>query len=233
MEYQSVFKRYELKYLLTRQQAASLKRVMEDYMASDDYGLTNIRNLYYDTDNYRLIRNSIEKPVYKEKLRLRSYGDPKNGEVFVELKKKYQSVVYKRRLAMPETQALAWLESGQCPQDHQIGREINAFLAFYGTLAPRVFLSYDREAFFCKDGSDLRITFDDNIRCRQENLHLHENSGVPVLDPALVLMEIKTGGGIPLWLTHALSVGRIYKTSFSKYGTAYQRFIFEGARNHV
>lgn len=234
MGYQRVFKRYELKYLLTREQTENLKRVMADYMALDQYGRTNIRNLYFDTGNYRLIRHSIEKPVYKEKLRLRSYGDPQGGDVFVELKKKFDSVVYKRRLAMPEAAAMAWLGGGRCPKDHQIGREIDAFLDFYGTLAPRVFLSYDREAYFTKDGSDLRVTFDDNILCRREHLSLSADVwGESVLDREFVLMEIKTGGGIPLWLTHALTVGRIYKTSFSKYGTAYQMYIFEGAKHHV
>lgn len=234
MGYQSVFKRYELKYLLTREQAENIKRVMADYMMLDQYGRSNIRNLYYDTDNYRLIRHSLEKPVYKEKLRLRSYGNPQGKQVFVELKKKFESVVYKRRLAMPEKAALAWLAGGECPQDHQIGREIDAFLAFYGALKPKVFLSYDREAYFAKDGSDLRITFDDNILCRREDLHLSsETPADPVLSPSMVLMEIKTGGGIPLWLTHALTVGKIQKTSFSKYGTAYQMYIFEGARHHV
>lgn len=233
MPYQSVFKRYELKYLLTREQEQSIRRVMEDYMVLDQYGRTNIRNLYFDTENYRLIRKSLEKPVYKEKLRLRSYGDPKGGDVFVELKKKYDSVVYKRRIAMPEQQALVWLYGGTCNRDSQIIREIGTFLDFYGTLEPRVFLSYDRDAFYAKDRSDLRITFDDNILCRQERLHFRDVDGTPILDPELVLMEIKTGGGIPLWLTHALSVGRIYKTTFSKYGTAYQTMIFKGAFHHV
>lgn len=234
MDYQSVFKRYELKYLLTREQAEHIKRAMADHMALDRYGRTNIRNLYFDTETYRLIRRSLEKPIYKEKLRLRSYGDPQGGEVFVELKKKFDAVVYKRRLAMPEEMAALWLSGGECPVDHQIGREIDAFLNFYGSLVTQVFLSYDREAYFAKDGSDLRITFDDNILCRREERKLSSRVwGEPVLDRAFVLMEIKTGGGIPLWLTHALTEGKIHKTSFSKYGTAYQKYIFEGVKHHV
>lgn len=235
MKYQNIFKRYELKYLLTQQQKERLLHTIEPYMALDCYGRTTIRNLYFDTDNYRLIRQSIEKPVYKEKLRLRSYRQAtKDSPVFVELKKKYKSVVYKRRICMPEQRALSWLKDGENPDDSQIGREIDYFSHFYGPLAPKVFLSYDREAFYCKTGGDLRITFDDNILCRQESLSLTEEVwGTPILQPGLVLMEVKTAGAMPLWLTEALTKEKLYRTSFSKYGTAYQNLIFKEVFDHV
>ena len=173
MSFQTVFQRYELKYLLTQEQKKKILQAIAPYMELDQYGRTTIRNLYFDTGNYRLARHSIEKPSYKEKLRVRSYSqaDPESP-VFVELKKKYRNVVYKRRIALPEKEAMEWLQGGSCSQDVQIFREVDYFLSYYRNLAPVVFLSYEREAFFSEE--------------------------------------------------------RIYKTSFSKYGTAYQSMIYPG-----
>lgn len=228
MAYQAVFKRYELKYILTLAQKQQLLRAMEPYMALDQYGRTTIRNIYFDTDNYRLIRRSIEKPAYKEKLRLRSYCQAApNSPVFVELKKKYQGVVYKRRLSMPEKQAMDWAAgSAAIDAGCQIGAELDYFRQHYETLHPAVFLSYEREAYYCRSGGDFRVTFDDRILCRQDALSLEEGAwGTPLLPEGRVLMELKTAGGIPLWMTHFLSQAHIYKTSFSKYGTAYETLI--------
>ena len=228
MAYQSVFKRYEIKYLLTKQQKARLVQAMEGHMALDEHGRTTICNLYFDTDSYRLIRRSLEKPAYKEKLRVRSYGTArKDGTVFVELKKKYDGVVYKRRVALPNGEAMAWL-CGDRPrsQGSQITDEIDYVLRYYGGLHPTVFLSYEREAYAPVDGSDFRVTFDENICCREDHLSLTESAwGTPLIPEGTVLMELKTPGGIPLWMTRFLTAERLYKKSFSKYGTAYQTLI--------
>lgn len=229
MSYQTVFKRYELKYIVTRQQKERLFLAMVPHMALDRYGRTTIRNLYFDTDNYRLIRHSIEKPTYKEKLRIRSYCKATcDTPVFVELKKKYKGIVYKRRISLPESEAVNWICKGNtCHTKSQITEEIDYVLSYYQALHPTVFLSYEREAYYAKDGSDFRITFDEHILCRQENLSLQEEAdGALLLDDELSLMEIKCSGGIPLWLTKALTEERICKTSFSKYGTAYQTLIY-------
>lgn len=231
MAYQSVFKRYEIKYMLTLEQKQRLLEAMAPYMALDKYGRTTIRNIYFDTDSYRLIRRSIEKPAYKEKLRIRSYrrASPESP-VFVELKKKYKGVVYKRRLSLPEQQAMDWICTGEhSPEDSQIAREIAYFKQYYENLHPTVFLSYEREAFYCRAGGDFRITFDDHILCRQEDMSLESPVwGEPLLPEGKVLMEVKTSGGIPLWLTDFLTRERIFKTSFSKYGVAYQTLIYKG-----
>lgn len=241
MAYQAIFKRYELKYMLTLEQKQRLLEAMAPYMALDQYGRTTIRNIYYDTDTYRLIRHSIEKPVYKEKLRIRSYHQAENhSPVFVELKKKYDSVVYKRRLSLPQHTAMEWLSSrnafdtdADTAVNKQIAAEIDYFKDFYETLRPTVFLSYEREAYYAKDGSDFRITFDDTILCRQDNLTLTAApGGIPLLEDGKVLMEIKTGGGIPLWMTEVLTKEKIYKTAFSKYGTAYQKIIYPNQGGH-
>lgn len=228
MSYQAVFERYELKFMLTAEQKERVLKAMEPYMALDQYGRTTIRNIYFDTDNYRLIRRSIERPAYKEKLRIRSYKRVgPDSPVFVELKKKYQSVVYKRRLVMLEEEAMKWMEEGHHnDKGTQISNEIDYFLEYYETLRPKVFLSYEREAYYSLDGGDFRVTFDDNILCRQEDLSLEsEPYGVPLLEDGKALMEIKCFGGIPLWMTEILSKEHIYKTSFSKYGTYYQKYI--------
>lgn len=229
MAYQSVFKRYELKYMLTTEQKERLIQKAEPYMVPDQYGRTTIRNLYFDTDNYRLIRRSIEKPVYKEKLRIRSYKQVTSDSfVFVELKKKYQDIVYKRRISLPESKAIEWLCDGKYhAQSSQISEEINYFLDYYKTLHPTVFLSYEREAYNCREESDFRVTFDENLLCRESDLSLQsEIHGIPLMKEGTVLMELKCSGGIPLWMTHFLTEEQIYKTSFSKYGTAYQTVIY-------
>ena len=208
-------------------------------MKLDAYGRTTIRNIYYDTPNYRLARQSLERPVYKEKLRVRSYtqADPFTP-VYVELKKKFDGVVYKRRIGLPEKEAMAWVEgAAPCSRDEQIVREIDWFRDFYACLEPKVFLSYEREAYFSLYGSDFRVTFDESILSRQRDLSLCGGVwGTPLLGPGQTLMEIKCAGGIPLWMVEVLSEQRIYKTSYSKYGTAYQTMIFpylQGGRKYA
>jgi hypothetical protein len=228
MAYQAVFKRYELKYLMTKKQQKAVLEAMLPYMKLDDFGHTTIRNIYFDTDSYRLARRSIEKPIYKEKLRIRSYKQATEiDKVFVELKKKYDEVVYKRRESITLNDMENWLGNGTSfPNKTQIGREIDYFFEYYKTLAPKVFLSYEREAFYSIDGSDFRVTFDENILARMEELSLASDVwGEKLIDDNMVLMEIKTSGGIPLWMTKVLTQQKIYKTSFSKYGTAYENMI--------
>ena len=229
MEAQMTFKRYEVKYILTRSQRELLIKSMEGHLALDQYGRHTIRNIYFDTDSYRLVRTSIEKPLYKEKLRVRSYqkatGD---STIFVELKKKFESVVYKRRLALPHRLAMDALEQGApLPEDSQIAREIEACRAFYGpTLKPAMLLCYEREAYAPVDGTDFRLTLDENIRWRTEDIDLGGSAmGAMILPADAVLMELKSPGGYPLWMVDFLSQNKIYKPSFSKYGTAYQQML--------
>lgn len=229
MAFQTVFKRYELKYLLTFEQKEKIREAMSPYMQLDKYGRTTIRNIYFDTDNYRLIRRSIERPAYKEKLRIRSYSQAtSDSTVFVELKKKYEKIVYKRRLPLCEADAMAWVCREQaCPVDIQISREIDYFINFYEKLKPTVFLSYEREAYYDKVGGDFRVTFDDHILCRQTELNLCADIyGETILPEEKTVMELKCSGGIPLWMVEVLSREHLYKTSFSKYGTAYSTLIF-------
>jgi hypothetical protein len=225
---QLTFKRYEIKYLLTSEQKNRLRILMDRYMVPDEWGPSTVCNVYYDTPSRLLVRRSAEHPDYKEKVRVRSYGIAKpDAPLFVELKKKYDDVVYKRRITAPNDAAMQWLgQKAEHPQDSQIAREIDYVLNFYGNLKPTVFLSYEREAYYCTDGSDFRVTFDDHILCREDALSLTEPVyGTAILPDDKVLMEIKCSGGIPMWMIRFLSQEKIYKTSFSKYGTAYQTLI--------
>lgn len=168
MNNQAVFQRYEMKYLITEAQYARLKEKICRYMIDDRYGQSSICNLYFDTPSFLLIRRSIERPVYKEKLRLRSYGVAvPDSTVFIEMKKKYRSVVYKRRINTTEQEAMRYLCGGKQLADTQIAHELDYFLGQYGFPRPTVFLSYERQAFFAKDDSDFRITFDKNILLAQ------------------------------------------------------------------
>lgn len=229
MAYQAVFKRYELKYLLDKEQKTRVVEAIQKNMELDKYGKTTIRNIYFDTDDYRLIRRSIEKPLYKEKIRVRSYSNKnENGIVFVELKKKYKKVVYKRRISMSEKEAMKWLNGEvELENPSQIEKEISYCLSYYKGLRPTLYLAYDREAYFSKDESDFRVTFDENVLCREQDFSLNSaTKGIPILEKNQVLMEIKCSGGIPLWMTEILSREKLYKTSFSKYGTAYRTIIY-------
>lgn len=232
MKNQMIFQRYELKYILNFRQLQAVLDAMEPHMVPDEYSHSSIRNLYLDTPDFRLIRRSLERPVYKEKLRIRSYD--RAGEqdpVFVELKKKYHSVVYKRRISLPQDQTMACVDGIQPWPDNQIGRELAYTMDFYQNLRPAVFLSYERDAYHGILDPDLRVTFDTEIRYRQEGLTLDSDTrGISILDPGKVLMELKVAGGLPIWMAQVLSRQKVFKTSFSKYGAAYQNILLTGQR---
>lgn len=223
MKVQTTFKRYEIKYVITKEQKKTILEKMNEYMKLDQYGRTTIQNIYFDTNNYRLIRNSIEKPIYKEKLRIRNYGKEKEKTIFIELKKKYKSVVYKRRLAMDEKEVFySFNNEKPLPIHSQIAEEIEYFRKYYCDLHPSIYLSYEREAYYAIDDSDFRITMDENILFREEDFNFKSNIyGKSLLEEGYTLLEVKTAFSLPLWFTHLLDELGIYKTSFSKYGRAY------------
>lgn len=223
----NTFKRYEQKYLLSESQYEYIMLSIGEHMKPDEHGFYPISNLYYDTDNFELIRSSIEKPAYKEKLRMRCYGQSTDGStVFFELKKKFNGVVYKRRASLPYNKAIAFAQSGICPdKNDQIQYEIAAFLA-HKPVQPRVFIYYERKAFVDEHNPSLRITFDSNLRFRQHKLTLADApEGTEILPDGQALMEIKASSAFPLWLCKILSQSKAYPTSFSKYGTCYKKFI--------
>ena len=226
----TVFKRYEKKYLLSGKQYEQVRNAIEPYMVEDEYGFSTICNIYYDTPGYDLVTRSMEKPVYKEKLRLRSYGTVTADDVvFLELKKKYKGIVYKRRIPLTLSEARESFFAGRVAgeqADCQIAREINYFLGYYEPV-PSTYLAYDRIAFCGKEDSGVRMTFDFHIRSRQDRMDLTEDSeGELLLPEDHVIMEVKVNDSYPFWLVHMLEQLKIYPVSFSKYGMAYQKQIF-------
>ena len=219
----NVFHRLEYKYILTYKQYESIIEEIKTRLKEDEHGSTTIQSLYFDTPNYRLIRESVEKPLFKEKLRLRSYGLVGERDLaFLEMKRKSQGVVYKRRAKLTEGEAFAFMNYENDGYDSQIFKELKYFRDYYVDLKPVVLLLYDRDAYF--DG-DLRITFDTNVRYRLENLNLSTSLDGIQLDEGIIIMEIKTINGMPLWLVEMLSNNKIYKSSYSKYGMAYKKVI--------
>lgn len=219
-----VFERHEKKYRLTGDQYLRLRERLDGYMQEDQYGLSTICSLYLDTKDWLLASRSIQKPDYKEKIRLRSYGIPDDDTVvFLELKKKLDEVTYKRRISMTYAEAKRYINDGGPPGDQgQIFKEIDWFIKFYRP-SPAILLIYKRIALNGIEDKDLRITFDSDIRFRTERLDLMQgDDGTPIIEADERIMEIKAAGAFPYWLSHMLSEQKIYPTSFSKYGIAYR-----------
>lgn len=228
-ETQLSFKRYEKKYLLSREKYGQLWRGLEPRLEPDRFFESTVLSLYYDWDDFRLIRSSIEQPVYKEKLRLRSYNVPgAEDQVFVELKKKYKGIVYKRRVRMREREAEEYLAGGGSPlAADQISREIDWFLKT-NPVRPKVLIACDRRAYVGREEPGLRLTFDSSIRWRDTQLSLTAGDfGQELLEEGQVLMEIKMPESAPLWLAELLSSLEIFPRSFSKYGQCYKNELIE------
>jgi hypothetical protein len=233
-----VFNRCEKKYMLNSEQYERMVEALQPYMIVDAYNkdkeFYGISNIYYDTPDDRLIRASIEKPVYKEKLRVRSYGTPQcSDNVFVEIKKKYNGIVNKRRTIMTLESAYDYLNEGKYPDENnpqmnrQVFREIDYFCNVYH-LVPKVYLSYERRAYFERNDGDFRVTFDRAITARRTDLRLESGSyGKRLLPDGIYLMEVKINRAVPLWFSRILSELEIYPVSFSKYGTEYTQYVTE------
>ena len=237
----NVFQRKETKYILNQATYLKLREQLTPFLVEDDYGLHTIISLYYDSQNYQLIKQSIEKPTYREKFRIRSYGVPtKDSPVFFEIKKKVKGIVYKRRIELSygeakhfnyHSLALPSVKDSQV----QIKNEINWMMTKY-KLIPKVMIAYDRIALKPLDTEleDFRVTFDFNIRYREHDLDISNgDEGEPVAPEFYCLMEVKSIGAYPLWFTHALSDCHIFKGSFSKYGTTYKRYLNKEETQHV
>ena len=230
MKAKKEFKRKEHKYIIDSTKYDQFIIDLQKHMSIDKYGLHTIMSLYYDTDDFLLIRHSMEKPTYKEKLRVRSYQTPNNDTtVFLELKKKIQGTVYKRRIELPYREYLK-LETTKKLSENiertQTYRENDWVYKRYKTLQPRVLISYDRLSFFTPDDSNFRVTFDHDIRFRTHDLSLKNGSYGKLVAPEIgVLMEVKVLGAYPLWFVDLLNKYHLRKSSFSKYSQTYTRYI--------
>ena len=222
------FKRTEIKYLLTSNQFDSLFSFLQEFAKVDSYGKTRINNIYFDTPDYKLIRTSLEKPIYKEKLRLRTYGETTDDtNSFIEIKKKYDGIVYKRRVSGRYKDAFDYLvRAGKPLDDSQISREIAGFINMYEDLGPAMRISYDRIAMAGIYDPEFRVTFDTKIEWDTESLDLRYKSiGIPILKEGEYMMEIKVKDSMSYELTEKLSELGIFPASFSKYGRGYEAML--------
>lgn len=220
-----IFKRVEQKYLLTETQYKQLLEKAESHLEKDKYFKNTICNIYFDTDNYDLIVESLEKPIYKLKVRLRSYNVPKlNSIVYLEIKNKYKGIVGKRRVKITLNEFYNYLKTGEFPNcNKQIMGEIDYFFKKYN-LKPKLYLAYDRLSFYDKDNKSFRITFDQNMRSREEDLKLeYGDAGKLYFKDKKYIMELKTLEALPLWFTKIINELKIYPISFSKYGKIYMK----------
>ncbi|MCR5153571.1 MAG: polyphosphate polymerase domain-containing protein [Lachnospiraceae bacterium] len=237
-----VFNRYEKKYIINDEQYKALRERLAEYMEADahskDGGFYTICNIYYDTPDNNLIRASVDPAGarYKEKVRLRSYGTVgTDDKVFLEIKKKYEGLVNKRRTTMYLKDAYNFIETKEQPEiqpfmNKQVLNELS-YAIKRNNIEPKLFLSYDRVAMFGKDNKDFRITFDKNITTRRYDLGLHYGVyGDKLLEEGKWIMEVKIDNAMPLWMTKILSELKIYPGSFSKYGTEYKKFVKENSR---
>ncbi len=219
------FERIENKYILNNESLKELYKLIDMYFTKDAYPKSQITSVYYDTNDYRIIRSSIESELFKEKIRLRKYFvDDYESDCFIEIKRKIDGVVYKRRETMPLIEK---------PYINQIDKEIIYALESVDDLRPTCLITYYREAYVLKDDSSFRITLDRDIKYRfKDVLNFGQFYGDNVLDEDLVLLEVKSTYGYPTWFLKFLNLHKLYKTSFSKYGRAYQKFILEGENNY-
>lgn len=224
-----IFRRVEKKYIISKIQFEYIQDIMKDRMIEDSFGKSKICNIYFDTNNYDLISHSIQKPIYKDKIRLRSYNIPTNKDyIFLEIKRKFDGVVTKRRIKLRLEEVNKYFSREKIKtNDSQIQNEIDYYFEHY-KLHPTMFLSYDRIAYYDKNDYNFRITFDSNIIARNYNLKLENgNEGQHIFEEDKYIMELKTLGAIPLWFVEILSKAKIYPCGFSKYGEAYTQIVLK------
>lgn len=229
----NVFRRYEKKFLLTLEQWQSLLPTLESHMDIDPFCLNkqpyNVRTVYFDTDDYDVIRKSLDGPQFKEKLRMRKYGhyDVISDEVYFEIKRKFKGIGTKRRVKCTESEVDSLIKQGTMPvrTDYyavQILNEIGYYLSV-NKVKPAVFISYRRLAYTDRENKQFRLTIDQDILTRRDDFDFsHGPKGRHLIDDNHRLMEVKVGKAMPLWFAQALSEHKIYLTSFSKYGKDFE-----------
>ena len=223
------FRRVEKKYILTEKQYVFLKEYIKNRMIEDEYGKSTICNVYFDTNQYDLIRHSITKPIFKDKIRVRSYNTPRlEDDVYLEIKRKYDGVVSKRRIKIKLRDLYKYLNDKEIEIDNpQVEKELNYYFDYY-KLKPTMYLSYYRRAYYEKDNKDFRLTFDSNIIAREYDLNLEKgNYGENIFEEDKYIMEVKTLGAMPIWFVKALNEFKISPCGFSKYGEAYTQLILK------
>ena len=222
----NVFDRIEKKYILDETQYKKIKNQIKKHMEYDPYhkGQYTISSIYLDTNEFDMIRTSLEKPIYKEKIRLRSYNTPDvNDDIYIEIKKKYNGQGNKRRIKMKLKEAYDFIE-GKIENKTQIGKELD-YIIKQNNLKPKIYIAYDRLAF---QDNNFRTTLDYNIRYRIEDINLENGDSGKLLGKNIYILEAKAQYAYPKWFIELLNKEKIYPSSFSKYGNIYKKLKKEG-----
>jgi len=249
------FERKETKYLLSPLQYLQFRALAERHLAPAEYHESDVSSLYYDTPDDLLINRSLQGGKYKEKLRVRSYGAAtQSSPVFIEIKKKFKGITYKRRVNCTLAAASAFLagmdyleaierwplkdtaaqEYAHGTMSRQIAGELAWMRDHYEGIAPKMLVTTHRLSFVDVDDPDLRITFDSNVRWDNVSTTLEEAAGRHELfDNGERILEIKCGSAYPMWLVAALNECGIRPQSVSKYGRAYQAAAMRERRIHT
>lgn len=229
-----VFNRYELKYIVNKALYKELLQALQGHVFMDKHGDQDgyymVMNLYYDTADHLFFNETVNRQQFRQKLRLRGYNHiNRDSNVFLEIKKKYRGVVYKRRTLLKLPEAYAFLADTLSKKDYslydasntQILGEVDFLKQFY-QLEPKVIVSYDRQAFQGIHEEDLRVTFDRNLLKRETDLRIESRSdGELFMDPSLYVLEVKVNDRIPLWLSHILNDFQCWRQGYSKYTSSY------------
>ena len=233
------FERKEIKYLLTPMQYIQFRALAEGHMVPAEYPEGDVCSVYYDTPDDTLINRSIAGGKYKEKLRVRSYGASNpESPVFVEIKKKFKGITYKRRVNCTLAAAKAFLQgmdyeqavqqwplasaeaqaASTSTQSLQIAGEIAWMRDHYEGLAPKMEVRTHRLSFVDSENPELRITFDANVAWQKAD----ETAAHSMFPHGERILEVKCGNAFPMWLVAALNECGARPQSVSKYGRAYQ-----------
>lgn len=226
-----IFTRKEQKYLISLEQYHELVKRMSPYMRSDKYGVDGrytVTSLYFESPHHHIYFETKNKLKFRQKLRLRVYDHTDlTGNAFFEVKQKHKKVVNKRRMVLPLREAYRYLKNDATSSietyitsNTQVFKEIDHFRQLY-ELYPEMIISYDRHALHAILDPELRVTFDFNLRCRNDDLLLeHGPHGEYFIDENLVVLEVKVNHSVPLWLTRMLQELACEQRSASKYCTS-------------
>lgn len=237
----STFKRYEIKYFLLKEKAEELVLRLYPHMVLDPHcpggESYRISSIYFDTDDRYFIRHSMSRPLYKEKFRMRSYGGQKSDcdMVFLEIKRKFDRIVSKRRAILTLKQAEEFVNKSVRPEvsgymNNQVVDEMAFFLGTY-RVRPSAYIGYNRVAFSGKHDLGLRVTFDTDIVARRNELTLRSPSnGERLIDERKALMEIKFSYSVPIWLSSLLSEFDLFRRGYSKYGNEHELLVANEGR---
>jgi len=225
--------RYEFKYLITEDQADYIREVVRTFADADAYGdngVYDVTSLYYDTWDWRLALQTVEGIRNRYKMRIRTYGFTDDMPVFVEIKGRVGTSICKSRALIPrEHWSLLSLNQPPPPEgftalkeSHQSDYDSFRNLMDVLDLRPRLWVSYQREAYGSRYGDGARLTFDRHLKVQAPDL---DRPDVPVdceyqmvnLDGPQTILELKFNNAFPSWMRTIVNQCELRRTACSKY----------------